>query len=96
MRLIDADKEIAEMDRLYPCLVDEADKQSVRYAKLVLEGADTIDAEPVRHGRWIEYSDNTGLFYCNLCGYIYAKILSHDYCPNCGAKMDESEVKKDE
>lgn len=35
----------------------------------------TVDAEPVRHGRWSDYMrtevDDMG-----------------NYCPNCGAKMD--------
>lgn len=43
------------------------------------------DAKKVEHGEWIN-----GLF-CSVCGYLYdtgeyAKI--HNYCPNCGAKMD--------
>lgn len=96
MRLIDADKEIVEMDRIYPCMVDEADKQSVHYAKLVLEGADTIGAEPVRHGRWVNNRDIGGLYDCSLFGLIEHREPRYEYCPNCGAKMDESEVNEDE
>lgn len=57
-----------------------------------------IDAEPVRHGKWMnvcemlppEYHDNKR---CSVC----ANFALHDrlgrvrmscYCPNCGAKMD--------
>lgn len=41
------------------------------------------DVEEVKHGRWIvrECIDE-----CNLCHGI--AILTPDYCPNCGAKMD--------
>lgn len=52
----------------------------------------TIDAEPVRHGRWIKRYD--GIFDCSSCGVRMdlagtpEEYLMH-YCPNCGAKMDE-------
>ena len=57
----------------------------------------TIEAEPVRHGRWknwhpkylgMEYSYDTK--ECSECAYVMANALripAH-YCPNCGAKMD--------
>ena len=57
--------------------------------------APTIEAEPVRHGRWV---DN----HCTECGEMpmgteawemldvepprFERFM--DYCPNCGAKMD--------
>lgn len=54
------------------------------------------DVAPVRHGRWIEQEKYTfGTMYdCSICG---DRILdnghynghSWNYCPNCGAKMDE-------
>ena len=52
--------------------------------------APTIEAEPVKHGRWVRYLD----FWrkCSLCGsswheqWVMGKTLN--YCPNCGAKMD--------
>ena len=50
------------------------------------------DVAPVRHGRWIEKDKCTfGTFYdCSICD---SRILdngnSWNYCPNCGAKMDE-------
>ena len=48
----------------------------------------TIDAEPVRHGKWerVEYSF-VGGYRCSCCG---SKALddSFNYCGYCGAKMD--------
>ena len=50
------------------------------------------DVAPVRHGRWVEQEKYTfGTMYdCSICG---TRILdnghSWNYCPNCGAKMDE-------
>lgn len=44
----------------------------------------TMDAEPVRHGRWIEE-------HCSECDkYVYVGDVD-DYCPHCGAKMDGGE-----
>ena len=43
--------------------------------------APTIEAEPVKHGRW-EFGG-----FCSECG-ISNEELRTDYCPNCGAKMD--------
>lgn len=56
------------------------------------------DAEPVRHGRWIRdrlvsTSGGTyGVYRCSVCEWYGQDIgYSFDYCPNCGAKMDEVE-----
>ena len=57
--------------------------------------APAADVEPVRHGRWIEYEDEyCGLFLkCSICGEEFvsweADCARTNYCPNCGAKMDE-------
>lgn len=52
----------------------------------------TIEAEPVRHGRWIDAGIN-GTVYCSLCRFtdFFAKrdrVMLFRYCPGCGAKMD--------
>ena len=50
------------------------------------------DVAPVVHGRWVEKEKYTfGIMYdCSLCEN---RILDNghpwNYCPNCGAKMDE-------
>ena len=53
----------------------------------------TIEAEPVRHGRWIERPFLLGTSnFCSLCDSFYG--MPHGkfkYCPNCGAKMDLEE-----
>ena len=49
---------------------------------------------PVRHGRWEKQS---GLYSCSECGKtcpydVQADVIEYwacNYCPNCGAKMDE-------
>ena len=53
------------------------------------------DVAPVRHGRWIEQEKYTfGVMYdCSICGdRILDNGHSWNYCPNCGAKMDGSEI----
>jgi len=52
--------------------------------------APAVDAEPVRHGRWLV---DDGCSYCSVCRNNFKKaIMNHaKYCPMCGAKMDEEE-----
>ena len=58
--------------------------------------APTIEAEPIRHGRW-EWNEYGGFgnYHCSVCKYIpYGKFSrkfrpDYMYCPRCGAKMDE-------
>lgn len=89
MRLIDGDKLKKDLlqKSFFPALVAEA-----------LNNCELVDAEPVRHGWWIEdyetfVQDNgyeskpihTG-FVCSVCGRHSSSI--EPYC-HCGAKMDE-------
>ena len=62
--------------------------------------APTVDAEPMRHGKWL-FSDYD-YFTCSVCGGQYftgadstkdAKAMLENnayypYCPHCGARMD--------
>ena len=53
----------------------------------------------VRHGHWVEVqriheADHTAICECSLCGdtvWVYDGQRAWNYCPNCGAKMDEVE-----
>ena len=64
---------------------------------------DTVDAEPLRRGRW----DDKSIAFCNVCsechtavdrtacfprisrkGIVQPIVGKLNYCPNCGAKMD--------
>ena len=52
--------------------------------------APTIEAEPVRHGRWVMKSTcgpHTEKPHCSVCDKIPKSICFEPYCPNCGAKM---------
>ena len=60
----------------------------------VIADAPTVDAVEVVHGRWIMGVDEGDYEYgtCSMCGYneynAFCCLLPHNYCPNCGAKMD--------
>ena len=112
MRTINADDLIEHLDNLCELNCPYTKKQrSVMcdscFMGMALDEIDnmpTIDAEPIRHGKWIErkvITDNKAIeewqgAKCSVCGKIhttpYMYYFSHyDYCPNCGAKMDEVE-----
>lgn len=59
-----------------------------------IEYAPTVDAVIVVHGQWETYPDSAHL-RCTNCKreFEIAKMPStRNYCPNCGAKMDEKEA----
>lgn len=57
---------------------------SERYAEKMIAN----DVAPVRHGRWILVdTDEEQFFICSECEN--KEYWESDYCPNCGAKMDE-------
>lgn len=103
MKLIDADSTIkrvkaqgAEHPNAYPL---------THYAELILWEAPAVDAVPVRHGRWLDrkgkvaikvyFESKVRIFdaYCSECGQWLVGSDEYgcedNYCPHCGAKMDE-------
>lgn len=81
-RLIDANEYKARIDRYPPSIRDIA-KKELGYCK-------TVDASPVKHGHWI-WSDDLCEYCCSRCGHTddYGIHPDIEYCPYCGAKMDE-------
>lgn len=81
-RLIDADalKEYIDCGHLRnPCEVCFSELDVVN----LIDEQPTVDAEPVRHGKWII---EDGHVCCSECGEISKEF---NYCPYCGARMDE-------
>ena len=65
---------------------DNADRD---VAQDLLDKAPTVDAEPVRHGRWIYgITLNHEWKKCSECLVSQDIFGCFTYCPNCGAKMD--------
>ena len=54
----------------------------------MLSSADVVQ---VRHARWEQYSGIT--IRCSWCEHVIHdwRLSECNYCPNCGAKMDEEE-----
>ena len=89
-RLIDAD----ELKREFV-----GNRYGTKAIEYVIDNVPTVDAEPVRHGRWIYKEkvynnapyDSTARYECSECGYSdeHAIDVKVPYCWHCGAKMDE-------
>ena len=72
----------------------EEDGHLSSYIEEFIDNAPTIDAEPVRHGRWIQSKTVYAYHNCSLCKVPHKMQMSCNvyvllkYCPHCGAKMD--------
>ena len=71
------------VDNPFPDGVDAIDIKDV-------DAIPSADVAPVRHGRWGTHSDRPDSLICSVCkcGFDMWKHDPHNYCPNCGAKMD--------
>lgn len=100
MRPIDADALKANFqDELcggIACSECSLKEENVCKAERWIDIQPTIEAEPVKHGRWkpYEFATNRRWRKCSVCGtadeYIneVGLVAIRNYCPNCGAKMD--------
>lgn len=60
----------------------------------IIEAMPSADVTPVRyanHGRWKNYKDEHTCSVCDysFCDEWYSDDDVYNYCPNCGARMDE-------
>lgn len=68
---------------------------------MVVEETPTIEAEPVKRGRWEPYQTpietRQSGWICTRCSGVVRDVSNGDtdYCPNCGAKMDLEENNDD-
>ncbi len=51
-----------------------------------IDHAPTVDAVPVRHGRWEKCLGKELSCKCSVCASKYD--IPWRYCPNCGTRMD--------
>lgn len=60
-----------------------------------VEDIPPADVAPVVHARWIDNGRGgyAHALFCSNCGWLdgYPIEDRFNYCPNCGAKMDESD-----
>lgn len=90
MRLIDADV----IEKFLDDFADSCgnhQKAVLREVKYALSKMPTVDAEPVKRGKWEcvdapVFGNPYGSYECDYCG----NSMPHktNYCPNCGAKME--------
>ena len=74
---------------------------SVDAMKSFIKNRPAADVAPVRHGRWVHEHMSEGYAWviCSECEAVIHKILINkrlNYCPNCGAKMDEPDEPENE
>ena len=107
MRLIDAEAFLkTEIDRCGSAPLVGTCTSDNQYLSDRLKKAPTIEAKPVVHGRWELEHETYGKMRCSVCkkealiektigevGVITIYVDSN-YCPNCGAMMDEKENDK--
>lgn len=98
MRLIDADVLLTWFNNHY-----DHEEVTVGYVSGLIKEQSTIDAVPVRHGKWLDREvvddrkdakiQQWQQARCSCCNkwhttpYMYY-FENYDYCPHCGAKMD--------
>lgn len=95
MRLIDAHKlyeqyeaDMCELVKSTNCENISLEALSLLCGAKLIADAPTVDAVPVKHGRWIYENDDPSMIPCSMCGYQVFRYNNTPYCPNCGAKMD--------
>ena len=104
MRMIDADNVLKALgmfnDREHggPHFLN-----GIETAREIVEQSPTVDAEPVRYGRWIKMTgmlppEYHGHYECSECQWHMKGIRNSwtreeemTYCPSCGSKMDGDE-----
>ncbi len=79
-RYIDADALIDAMTKF-----SNATGEDMTHAIFYAHIAPTIDAVPVRRGKW---KVTSCYIKCSECGECFM-LIPQNYCPNCGARMDE-------
>ena len=89
LRLIDADA------LLHKIQVAGYGARTTRFVCADIASAPTIDAEPVRHGRWERGGKDNMSRYCQHCKNRHLTATPRNYCAKCGCRMDleEGEVR---
>lgn len=104
MKLIDADKLILNLnDWAFSEAPDERHEGTERLIRqtrydTIQECMRAVEEQPSaeRNGKWVNHRNDDGhnIADCNLCGSTlqwFDNDGEHNYCPNCGAKMEGEE-----
>ena len=112
MRLVNADAVRLKFQQIFDIYRETIDavkcrpgavENAIKLCTMYLDEQLTIEAEPVRHGRWLSYTGThyTGkeneygdpeykehvFFVCSNCRR--KTVVRENFCPNCGADMRE-------
>ena len=85
-------REPSKSDRQYQTYnLDDAYGQGWDDALCCIESIPVADVAPIIHGQWETNSDMPDTLICSVCkcGFDMWKHDPHNFCPNCGAKMDK-------
>lgn len=91
-RLIDLENEFQRYKPFHG--FEHAMYRKICEAEIAIGKMPAADVEPVRHGHWVQrWTGNEYIVFCSKCRTEAPEIvdyeLEYNYCPNCGAKMDE-------
>ena len=92
---------IAEIDKLPRIKVGNSNSPTVKYCideNLIYDllgnykAEKTAELQPIVRGKWEEQTDKSkmlyGWYFCSNCNAVICEKTP--FCPNCGAKMEES------
>lgn len=70
---------------------EHRESYSATYIRGFLKHLPSADVAPVRHGRWLDCEWESGFKFvcCSECKRSDMDSRFYNYCPHCGAKMDE-------
>ena len=73
------------------CGYDVSESEVINDFEKIIDSVPTADVAPVRHGYWVkEKRDVLIHWHCSACKEcFYLDKPNAEYCPHCGAKMDE-------
>ena len=61
----------------------------IKWFLAIAESIATEDVAPVIHAHWVV--NEHGQPYCSNCNEVFLPYVLTEYCPHCGAIMDEKE-----
>ena len=101
--MLEAIDERERIARKYvPDIQEDELRPTLKSIREFVNNRPAVDAEPVRHGRWIqavkEDDDWYGTFPVYTCSACNWSIGDNPtgwglFCPHCGARMDEEDMK---
>lgn len=85
--------ELIDKEAAYNALKHEAETHGLSFsaeaydrAARIIDQMSTIEADPVRHGRWLPCLVLKFRYECSNCGD--PSNYPSPYCPHCGSRMD--------